>query len=353
MKSSNTLGRQLLAKIPPVVYLGSGVVSAAWGAVLAKWQDHGFMGGLLIALGGTLVGIGLYRVLGDFFSLSFLEKFGDRSQLEAVTSPKEMLKILTAFYRSNGFDIEELSGKLESGEDADLLVSSKETQLVVQFGNWKIDGSLDATEIQGVVRAMRRLGALGAVVVTKQPLAPEVAKQATRYQVKVLLLEDIASEIRGEDVRPQVFAQPEEEPPHGDGRIFLFLDAGVVTSHFQVLAGLLHAEDRAVVVFCSEKGTILTRAQAALPSYHPRILGVTPTLHTPAPEEEGEHLGHGRYREILAFLNWQPERDNARWIAIDSSGGEFPPGCSNVVVVGENGLDQSHAADVLRRLRTN
>lgn len=352
MKNSNSLARQLLVKIPPVAFIGSGLASAAWGAVLTKWQDQGAMGGLLIAFGGVVVGIGLYRVLGEYFNLAFLERFGDRGRLAAVTSPKEMLKILTVFYRSNGFDVEELSGKLKSGEDADLLVSNRETQLVVQFGNWKIEGSLDAIEIQGVVRAMRRLGAPGGVVVTKDPLAPEVAKQAARYQVKVLLIEEIAGEIRGEEVSVREPDHPEEETPHGDGRIFLFLDAAAVTSHFQVLSGLLHADARAVVVFCSEKGTILTRAQAALPSYHPRILGVTPTLHTPAPGEVEEHVGHGRYREILAFLNWQPERDSAHWIAIDGTGDEFPPGCPNVVVVGGNGLDQSHAANVLRLLRT-
>lgn len=354
MKNTNSLGQKLLAKIPPSAFLGGGVAFAAWGAVSTKWQGQEFAGGLFIALGGVFVVIGLYRVLGDIFSLSFLERFGDPSRLAAVTSPKEMLKILTVFYRSNGFDVEELSGKLQSGEDADLLISNKDTQLVVQFGNWKMEGSIDGNEVQGVVRVMRRLGAVGGVVVAKQAPVPEVATQAARHQVKVFLLNEIAREIRGEDASVlQVPDHPEEEAPRSEGRIFLFLDAVVVISHFQVLSSLLHAEPRAVLVFCNDKSTILTRSQAALPSYHPRILGVTPTLHSPAQEEDGAHVGHGRYREILAFLNWQPERDSARWIAIDGTGEEFPPGCPNLVVVGGSGLDQAHAADVLRLLRTD
>jgi len=71
-----------------------------------------------------------------------------------------------------------------------------------------------------------------------------------------------------------------------------------------------------------------------------RIVGKTPSW-----EDEGDE--HIRFREIGQFMK-HPKLANARWIAVDDSDFEFPPGCANLVLCDSAcGFDET-AAQALR-----
>ena len=77
------------------------------------------------------------------------------------------------------------------------------------------------------------------------------------------------------------------------------------------------------------------------PDIGSRIVGKTPTWE----DESDEHI---RYREIRDFLK-HPKLAGLRWIAVDDSEFEFPPGCGNLLVCDSTRGFDAAAADALRK----
>jgi hypothetical protein len=76
------------------------------------------------------------------------------------------------------------------------------------------------------------------------------------------------------------------------------------------------------------------------PDIGARIVGKTPAW-----EDDGDE--HVRYQEIREFMR-HPQLAGARWIALDDSDADFPPGCENLVLCdSDHGFDTS-AAKALR-----
>ena len=79
------------------------------------------------------------------------------------------------------------------------------------------------------------------------------------------------------------------------------------------------------------------------PDIAARIVGKTPTI-----EDNGDE--HGRYQEIREFLK-HPKLAGARWIAVDDSDFEFPPGCANLLLCdSERGFDDAAATALKAKL---
>ncbi len=73
-----------------------------------------------------------------------------------------------------------------------------------------------------------------------------------------------------------------------------------------------------------------------------RIVGRTPTWE----DENDEHI---RYLEIREFMK-HPKLMSARWIAVDDSHVDFPPGCRNLVLCDSDcGFDERAAQELRER----
>jgi len=79
------------------------------------------------------------------------------------------------------------------------------------------------------------------------------------------------------------------------------------------------------------------------PDIAARIVGKTP-------QWEGDDGEQVRYREIREFLE-HPQLAGAKWIALDDSDFEFPPGCANLVLCDSaEGFNASAASALRERL---
>ena len=256
--------------------------------------------------------------------------------LEANASPeilssmnrKDFELFLTILFRLSAYKIRSAINECHRQDDADWILTRKKETVLLQFNHFD-EETVGIQPLQSLQKAAMLLPATSAISITTGQFQPEAIKWANRKGLRLMMSEDLVAMAEELFDKPSTTtgehnAVEHHQKPghlqHGKTEYILFVDFSGVSSGLNALQQLITRTYPFTLLVATtlpeEKNTDALSSDTGM-----KIIGET------------KHHPSGRYFAIQRFLAQFPSGKKTPWVALDTEPQQFPPGCSELVVV--------------------